>query len=118
MWGMLLYNSKVVRRRPRSTVLHDLQRYRKTRNRWSWSTLAKSCTNFISNISAPPTPPHPPARKPWRILWRWTLDLRRVSMITYNTFHRYSNRPTPLFSVLPLEIRTSIIHPIYLNIYP
>ena len=73
------------------------------------------CANFNSKISFPVPLP---VRKLCRTSWRQKLSLRRVSMIASTNFRRYFNRPTPLVSMFHLGIRTRIIHPIPLGIYP
>ena len=107
MWWLTPYPSKVVSRRPRSTVLCAIQRSRNTSKRVSWSTLAKSYTRFSSNMAVPITLP---AQTPCRMSWSQTLSLRRVSMIASITFHINSNKKISWKFVLSLGIRTSIVH--------
>ena len=113
MWGTTTNQSKFVRRRPWSTMSYDFLISRKIIKMGYWSTLANSCATLSSNISVPVTL-H--AQKPCRTSWRRTLVLRRMSMISFTTFHSNYKRPIPRVSTLPLGIRTSIVHPISIGI--
>ena len=113
LWGLAPYPYKVVSRRHQSTVSYAFWRSRKTRKGGSWSNLYNSCVNLSSKMDVPVLLP---AWKPWRTSCRWTIFLRQVSMIASTTFHTNYTRPTPQASVLPLGIRTKILHTISVGI--
>ena len=47
-----------------------------------------------------------------------SLALSQVSILASTTFHSDSQRPIPQVSVLPLGIRTRIVHPIFVGVSP
>ena len=112
--GPAPYPSRVIRRCPRSTVSYDLWRSRKTRKSGSWSMLASFWESLISRMSVSI---NLPMWKTCRMFWKLILDLRRVSMIAFTTFHSDSRRLIPRLSVLYLVMRTKILHPSSVGIY-
>ena len=57
-------------------------------------------------------------QNPWRTSWNLILYLIWVSMIASTTFHSVYSSPIPWMLVLPLGMRTKIVHPISAGIFP